>query len=83
MTQTSTPTAQPALDPIFAVDEVRQTVNYIRSLAACREYADAAICERTLHARVLEGIASGTAQAGWLAAAALESRSIDFPRTNA
>lgn len=81
MTQTST--AQPVLVPIFAVDEVRQTVTYIRSLAAIGEYASATICERILWTRVLEGIASGTAQAGWLAAAALESRSIDFPRTGA
>jgi hypothetical protein len=36
--------------------------------------------ERQLWEDVLEAVASGNAQAGYLAAAALESKKIDFPR---
>jgi hypothetical protein len=81
MTQTSNPELPPAIDPLFSESEIRHTVSYVWSLVALGDYADAAEVERTLHTRVLEAIASGTAQAGYLAAAALETRKIAFPRS--
>jgi len=65
---------------ITSVDEVRQRLNYLRSIAAQGAFEQARVLERTLWDGVLEAIASCNAQAGWIAAEALKSKEIDFPR---
>lgn len=61
---------------------VTAKVREIGTLASFGEHYQATRLERDLWEGVLEGIASGNAQSGYLAAAALESRAIPFPRTS-
>jgi hypothetical protein len=75
MTQTST-----AIEPVTSVDAVRQRLAYIASLARQGDFEDATVVERALWEGVLEAVAGCNAQAGWIAAEALKSREIDFPR---
>lgn len=77
MMQTSTNEVQMITDERTVTRMVRE----IGSLAAGGEHYQASTLERDLWVGVLEAIASGNAQAGYLAASALESRSIPFPRT--
>lgn len=66
---------------ITDVRTVERMVAEIAALAAGGEHCTATRVERALWEGVLEGVASGSAQAGWLAAAALVTKEIDFPRT--
>lgn len=66
---------------ISSVSEVRSYLATIEINAQVGNNERATHLERALWEAVLEGIASGTAQAGWLAAEALKSQTIDFPRT--
>jgi molybdate-binding protein len=82
MTQTGTTftTYQPIPDMLTSVTDVRRAVAQVQRAADELDYERAAGYERAMHEAVLEAVASGNAQAGYLAAAALESRDIDFPR---
>jgi hypothetical protein len=62
------------------VPEVERVVAQIRSAVEHGKPMAAANMERAMWEGVLEAVASGNAQAGYLAAAALESKKIDFPR---
>lgn len=76
MTQTGSPTATPITD----VRTVERKVAEIAGLAGGGEHYLATFAERALWEGVLEAIAGCNAQAGYLAAAALKSTEIDFPR---
>lgn len=78
MTQTAAPLTAPA---IYSDKQVERLVNEIGVLAQAGEHYTATSLERQLWDDVLEAVASGNAQAGYLAAAALETKKIDFPRT--
>lgn len=73
-------TQSTATTPIFDLAEVRAQVQQIEALVAQRDYEAAHGLERQLWDSVLEAIACGTAQAGYLASAALVTKEIDFPR---
>jgi hypothetical protein len=68
---------------IYSERQVEALVAQIAALAAGGEDYTAARLERDLWDKVLEAIASGHAQAGYLAAAALETKKIDFSRPGA
>ena len=66
---------------IYSDKQVDARVREIAAQAAGGEHYTATRLERQLWDDVLEAVASGNAQAGYLAAAALETKKIDFPRT--
>ena len=66
---------------IYSEKQVQARVQEIGNLASFGEHYQATRLERQLWDDVLEAVASGNAQAGYLAAAALETKKIDFPRT--
>jgi hypothetical protein len=76
MTQTSKPTATPIHDGRVA----ERMVAEIAALANGGEHYSATFLEAELWEGVLESIAGANAQAGYLAATALKSKAIDFPR---
>ena len=65
---------------ITSVTEVQRALTTIESAALSGQYATARGLERELWEGVLEAIASCNAQAGWIAAEALKSKAIVFPR---
>lgn len=75
---TQTVQVQPV--PLHSVDQVRDRVAQIADLAWHGEHYTAARLERALWDDVLEAIAGCNAQAGYLAAEALKTKAIDFPR---
>lgn len=76
MTQTGTTTAP----MLTSTTEVHREIALIAKAVRAGDFTSARILETRMTEGVLEAIASGNAQAGWLAAAALESRAIEFPR---
>jgi len=76
---TQTPSTEAPV--ITAVPAVQAKVREITTLAFHGEHYMATRVERDLWEGVLEAIAGCNAQAGYLAAAALETKKIDFPRT--
>lgn len=77
MTQTSKPRT---IAPITDVRTVERKVAEIAALAGGEEFFMATFAERDLWEGVLEAVAGCNAQAGYLAAAALQTKEIDFPR---
>lgn len=68
------------ITPITDVRIAERKVAEIAALAGGGEHFTATFAERDLWEGVLEAIAGCTAQAGYLAEAALKSTEIDFPR---
>lgn len=66
--------------PFSSVAEVRREVGLVAKAAAAADYVSATILEHGLWEGVLEAIAGSNAQAGYLAAAALETKQLPFPR---
>lgn len=73
-------TAAPAA-PITDTRTAKKMVEEIARLVSFGEDYAATRLERELWEGVLEAIAGANAQAGYIAAAALESKKIDFQRT--
>ena len=78
MPQTTHPAPAPTPVPYAQVFEVRAEVARIAEMTGDPEAAHGA--EDELWRGVLEAIATGNAQAGYLAAEALKTRDLDFPR---
>lgn len=76
MTQTGTT----EVTMLTSTTEVRRAVALIEESAKAGDFEQAHSLEDDMMIGVLEAIASGNAQAGYLAAEALKSREIDFPR---
>jgi hypothetical protein len=78
---TTTQTAAPDVPIICTERQVQDRVARIRRFAEVhKDFPYAAKLEKVLWEQVLETIAGGHAQAGYLAAAALETKKIEFPR---
>jgi hypothetical protein len=67
--------------PFFStVPQVRAVLEIIRKAAGAGLFEQATRMEQKLWEGSLEAVASGNAQAGYIAAEALDSKKIDFPR---
>lgn len=78
-----TQTAAHSAPAIYSDKQVQARVLEIARVASFGEHYQATSMERALWDDVLEAVASGHAQAGYLAAAALETKNIEFPRAGA
>ena len=65
---------------LHSVDQVKRVNKMIKDLAEGGEIYMATDLERKLHTAVLESVAGGNAQAGWIAGEALNSSKIPFKR---
>lgn len=80
MTQTGLKIAA-APQMITDVNTAKRLANAVGVQAQAGEHYTATRLERELWAGVLEAVATGNAQSGYLAAAAMTTAQIDFPRT--
>lgn len=66
--------------PLYQVSDVRSAIVDLNRMAQAGEYATATQIERDIWEGVLEAVATGNAQAGYLAAEALATKQMGFPR---
>lgn len=76
----SAPQQPQAAVPFSSVAEVRREVGLVAKAVAAGDLISATLLERGIWDGVLEAIAGSNAQAGYLAAAALETKQLDFQR---
>lgn len=62
--------------------QIKAQVALINSAVRNGDFRQATLLEQFIWEGVLEAVASGNAQAGYLAAAALDTKKIEFPRTS-
>jgi hypothetical protein len=67
--------------PLYQVIDVERAVANLERLVEAGEYQAAEQAERDIWEGVLEAVASGNAQSGYLAAEALKTKDLDFPRS--